>query len=214
MLSTLRVTEPPVDTPVTIERVREHCRVTHPGDDGLLEMYLAAAVTMAEGYLSRALLTQTLLWTLRPSPRDHYDLARLRGELRIPRAPVQSIATVTFRDRQGNASSIPAATQPVPPNTSLTGYIADLSLEPATLRLGGSSILVNGDALAWSAVENVQVSIVAGYETPELVPPNIVQALLITVAFLYENRGDAGGDLPKAAEWLLDRDRLIFLGGP
>ena len=36
-------------------------------DDDLLASYLTAARIMAEGYLSRALITQTLLWTVRPS---------------------------------------------------------------------------------------------------------------------------------------------------
>ena len=36
---------------------------------------------------------------------------------------------------------------------------------------------------------------------------------MMTTAFLYEHRGDAGGALSDAAMWLLDRYRLQFLGG-
>jgi len=45
------------------------------------------------------------------------------------------------------------------------------------------------------------------------VPLTIVQAIMMTTAFLYEHRGDAGGAVPEAARWLLDRHRLQFLGG-
>ena len=35
---------------------------------------------------------------------------------------------------------------------------------------------------------------------------------MMTAAFLYEHRGDAGGTMPEVATWLLDRTRLQFLG--
>jgi uncharacterized phiE125 gp8 family phage protein len=213
MLTSLRVTEEPAGEPATIDLVREHCRIDHPADDALLAGYLTAARIMAEGYLSRALLTQTLLWTMRPDPRSPGDYSRLRGEMQLPRAPVQSIVSVTLTDRLGNHNVIAPATLPVPVNTSISGYISNLDFDPGRLMIGWDTPLVNG-SVNWADVGDIQISMVAGYGEASDVPQTIVQAILLTTAYLYENRGDVEASMPRAAEWLLDRHRLQFLGGP
>lgn len=213
MQTTLQVTQQPTAEPVTVQQVRQHCRIDNASDDDLLETYLQSARIMAEGYLSRALLTQTLLWTVRPQEALRPSVSRLGGALSLPRAPVQSIESVSVLDERGNATTIAAATLPIVPPTPLTGYAADLSLEPARLRIGHATILSDGRTLRQATLEYIQVSFVAGYTDPTKVPPNTVNAIMMTTAFLFEHRGDAGGEMPKAAEWLLDHDRLQFLGG-
>src|ERR1700722_1084879 len=91
MRTTLTVTTPPAGEPTTVEAVKQHCRIDSNADDDLLAGYLTAARVVAEDYLSRALLTQTVLWTARPSSMLHTEQSRLRGTLQLPRAPVQSI---------------------------------------------------------------------------------------------------------------------------
>jgi uncharacterized phiE125 gp8 family phage protein len=54
---------------------------------------------------------------------------------------------------------------------------------------------------------------VAGYGAADDVPPTVIQAIMMTTAFLYEHRGDSAAAMPDAATWLLDRHRLQFLGG-
>jgi hypothetical protein len=54
---------------------------------------------------------------------------------------------------------------------------------------------------------------VAGYGAADDVPATVIQAIMITTAFLYEHRGDSAAVMPDAATWLLDRQRLQFLGG-
>ena len=115
MRTTLTVTEEPTAEPVSIEQVKRHCRIDSNADDELLTGYLTAARVMAEGYLSRALLTQTLLWTLRPSSELPRDRLRLHETLELPRAPVQSILSVTTLDEWGNATTILPASLPVTP---------------------------------------------------------------------------------------------------
>ena len=214
MLSTLTVTKQPAAEPVTVQQARNHCRIDDASDDELLEGYIKAARIMAEGYLSRVLITQTLLWTVRPQSNLHAERSHLWGPLTLPRAPVQSIASVIVLDERGNATAVSAATLPIVPPAQFTGYIIDLALEPGRLRLGHMTALIDGRTLNHAGLEYLQVSMIAGYGTHTTdVPETIRQAILLTTAFLYEHRGDAGGEMPKAAEWLLDRDRLQFLGG-
>ena len=97
--TTLQVTAQPAVEPATVELVRQHCRIDSTADDDLLASYLTAARIMAEGYLSRAMITQTLLWTVRPSSMLRPEQSRLRQPLLLPRAP---------RVRTGRAEREPA----------------------------------------------------------------------------------------------------------
>ncbi|MGD0110189.1 MAG: head-tail connector protein [Rhodopila sp.] len=212
--TSLQVTAPPAAEPATIELVRQHCRIDSTVDDDLLASYLTAARIMAEGYLSRALITQTLLWTVRPSSMLRPEQSRLWQPLRMPRAPVQSIVSVSALDDLGNTTTIAPAAFPVSSAYEVSGYYTDLALEPGSLAVGSSTPMIGGLLLHQTRMQYIQVSMIAGFgDTAAAVPLPIVQAILLTVAFLYEHRGDDGGDIPRAAEWLLDRYRVPFLGG-
>ena len=213
MRTTLTVTEEPTAEPVSIEQVKRHCRIDSNADDELLTGYLTAARVMAEGYLSRALLTQTLLWTMRPSSELPRDRLRLHGTLELPRAPVQSILSVTTLDEWGNVTTISPASLPVTPPAVILGYVADLTLEPATLFIGPETVLSGGFMAYRTKLQHLQVSMVAGYGEADDVPSTVIQAIMMTTAFLYEHRGDSAAAMPDAATWLLDRQRLQFLGG-
>jgi len=213
MRTTVNVTTPPDGEPTTVALVKQHCRIDSNADDELLAGYLTTARIVAEDYLSRALLTQTILWTVRPTSMLDTKQSRLRGSLQLPRAPVQSIEAVTVMDTWGNETAIPAAILPVVPPAPLIGYLADLDLEPATLLIGRETVLAGGYPLRDTRLRHVQVSMVVGYGAAKDVPVTIIQAIMMTTAFFYEHRGDAGGTMPEAAERLLDRQRLQFLGG-
>ena len=213
MRTTLAVTTQPAGEPATVEMVKQHCRIDNNADDDLLAGYLTTARIMAEGYLSRALLTQTIALDRAALVDAARRGGRLRGTLELPRAPVQSIASVTTLDIWGNATTIPAAALPLTPPAAILGYVADLALEPATLFIGRETVLSGGAALHATQLRQVQVAMVAGYGAAADVPAPIIQAIMMTTAFLYEHRGDAGGAIPDAAMWLLDRYRLQFLGG-
>ena len=213
MRTTLTVTTEPDGEPTTVELVKQHCRIDNDADDGLLSGYLTAARIVAEDYLSRALLTQTVLWTVRPSSMLHSEQSRLRGPLQLPRAPVQSILSVTTLDTWGNATAVQQAALPLTPPATILGYVADLALEPATLHIGRETVLSGGFAVQDTMLQHIQVSMIVGYGAAANVPATIVQAIMMMTAFLYEHRGDAGGTMPEAAERLLDRSRLQFLGG-
>jgi uncharacterized phiE125 gp8 family phage protein len=217
MRTTLAVTTQPAAEPVTVAQVKQHCRIDNGADDELLAGYLTAARIMAEGYLSRALVTQTLLWTVRPSAdagerRERFG-SRLMRAIELPRAPVQSVSSVTVTDLWGNVTALAPAALPAAAGATLAGYVADLAFAPSLLRFGSGTLLVDGTPLRHADIDALQVAMVAGYGGPANVPATIAVAVMMTTAFLYEHRGDAGGDMPAAARALLDRDRLQFLGG-
>jgi uncharacterized phiE125 gp8 family phage protein len=209
MRTTLSVVAPPTLEPVSTALANKHCRIDGVADDDLVGMYITTARMLAEAFLGRALITQTLLWTIQPDPPPYGALASggpwwtvWRGQiarpLELPRAPVASISSVTLTDRDFTTVTIPP-----------TVYQADLALQPALLRLNLSQVT---DPIA-QPIENVKVQFIAGYGPKGSdVPAAILNAILLTVASLYEHRGDDAFDLPKAAEALLFPFRIHHFG--
>ena len=84
----LRRTAAPAELPVTVDEVREHCRVDHYDDDLQLEAALLAAVDHLDGWfgiLGRCLVTQT--WA--------FEVDRLCAPVRLPFPDVTDAAIIT-----------------------------------------------------------------------------------------------------------------------
>ena len=220
MASTLTVISQPAIEPVTLDLARRHCRIDHTSDDDLLAGYLSAARVMAERYLSRCLITQTLQYTILPEPRLRPDRHFLENPVILPRAPVQSLGVpasgsdpaidaVVAVDDRGNRTVIPAASLPLLP--PLKGYIPDLRVTPPQIRIGVGTEATDGRWLGHAQLDSLTITFVAGYGDDGVwVPQTIIQGVLMLTAHLYEQRGDVGVDLPKAVEWMLDPDRLMW----
>ena len=210
MLSTVNVTAAPAVEPVSLDLARRHCRIDSQAEDDLLAGYLTSARVMAEMYLSRALITQTLVWTMRPEWPVRPSVHTLHGPLELPRAPVQSVSTVVVTDKDGNVTTIPAATLPITP--PLLGYKVDIGQTPAQLVIGQGTALSGNKLVLHTYFDTIKITFVAGYgDTGATVPQPIRDATLMITGFLYENRGDVPAELPRAAEWLLDPYRLRFI---
>lgn len=231
MRTTLQVTKQPSAEPVTTAIAKSHCRIDHDSDDALIESYITAARAMAEQYLGRALVTQNLLWTVMPEWSVRPSVHFLRHPLDLPRAPVKGISSPTASpptgigvvvvDDRGNSTTIAPATLPIVPPATLQGYLADITLEPARLTIGLDTVLVDGRTIRQAPLQHLQVEFIAGYGVPAPddpsdviagLPQPIVQAILLTVAHLYEHRGDTAAELPQAAQWLLDAYRIPWVG--
>ncbi len=213
MQVSLRVVSPPVEEPVTVIDAAGHCRLD--AEDPELPAYVAAARAWAETWLGRALITQTLAATFSHSPppalgagmvpyaggylSSGYPFLGARAlwnrPIELPRNPVQSVASVRISRDDGTTADLAAA-----------DYLARLDGEPAVLQLRPISQAGPGD--------RVTITFVAGYGLKKAtVPAPIRQGIMLLTAFLYENRGDAGGDPPKAAEMLMWPYRLVTFGG-
>ncbi|MFZ3483906.1 head-tail connector protein [Sphingomonas sp. 3-13AW] len=161
------VITPPVPV-VTAEEARRHLRLDDDEQDMLIEGYIAAAtahIDGPDGWLGRAIGEQTLV--------AHGDLFR-EDPVRLPYPPVVSIEKAEYQDAQG-----------------------------AWQTLDGDAYELRGDQLgsSWGtrwpttrayrgAAETVRVTYRAGYAT---VPPPVRVAILMMVADMYRNPGEAGG---------------------
>jgi len=200
MLTTLTVVTPPAQEPVTTEQITAHLRIDTTDDPDLLTMYGISARTMAEAYLSRTLITTSFLWVAAPEKFSRWrQLRRIPSPIELPRSPVQTVTSVILRDILGNDTTLDPAS-----------YVVDLDLNPAQLRLLYHTELIP----VCEPVEHIRVSFTAGYgDDASDIPMPIINSILVTTAFLYENRGDRGGEMPMAAQWLLDPYRVQYFGG-
>ena len=211
MITTLRITTPPAVEPVSSSMAIAHARIDASDEDSLITTYLMTARMLAEQFLGRALITQTLVWTIKDDPRTHHagymwrTWHRRRETLELPRAPVQSVSSVVFRDALGTDNTID------PSNLRI-----DTDFEPARVRVDWEGVEAAYTAAGMPInypLEHIQVTFIAGYgDNPTNIPMPIINAILLMTAWLYEQRGDVGGEMPAAAESLLWPYRIVNFG--
>lgn len=197
----LTVTVAPVNKPISLEEAKEHLRIVTTDHDDYINELILGFVDMAEGYMNRAIVTQTLEYTLDSFP----------DEIILPRAPVQSITSIQYVDTDG-------ATQ------NFSDYQADLTHQsmPRVKPSYGNSWPSTRDQYA-----AVTVTYIAGYGDGEHgnggqghsphanfgIPHDIHYAAYMTVATWFEYREDvivgaAVNALPETAKRLLDPYRI------
>lgn len=160
----------PAIEPVSLAEAKLHLRVDddQTAEDALILGLIRAAREQTEAQTRRALVTQT--WDARYTafPDDN-------GRLELPRAPLQSVASVAYLDSTG-------ATTTLDPGD----YMVDTASEP------GAVVLAYGGA--WPTptlypLAPVRVRFTAGYgEGAGDVPESIRAAMLLLVGHLYEHR--------------------------
>ncbi len=186
-------TQPTVE-PVSLEEAKVHLRLgAEPTDE---DTYIYGLITAArkhcENFLGRALCTQTLETYLDEFPSSDY--------IELPFPPLASVITLKYKDTADVLQTWDAA-----------NYIVDTVSEP------GRVVLAYG--ISWPSTlaetQAVQIQYTAGYGNAATVPLNIKQAIMLKVADLYENRGDAerqfatANTLELAVEALLWADRIV-----
>lgn len=180
---------PPEVEPLSLAEVKSHLRVDHTDDDATIAMYIAAArsyVDGEDGFLGRALVTQTWLLTLDEFPED---------EIKIPLPPLQSVVSITYDDPDGNSVAVAPA-----------DYYVDVAKEP------GWVVPISG--ADWptplEAINAVRIQFVAGYEAPggspedltANIPPAIKQGMLLLIGEWFDEK--------RADEILANLDRFPF----
>jgi len=109
----LRIITPPAIEPVTLAELKKHLRITHDDEDAILRTYLQAARMYAETTLCwRAFIEQELELT-----KDYFP-----SVFSLPRPPLQSVTSITYRTRDGTVETIDPA-----------DYIVDTDSEPARI---------------------------------------------------------------------------------
>lgn len=157
----------PATEPITLAEAKAQCRVDHTDDDDLLVAYIAAARTWWEETYGRALLAQTWDYAIDAFPDSDV--------LWLPKAPLQSVTSVTYYDDDLSTSTV----------FSSSNYQVDTTAEPGRIALK-DGVSWPSDALRLSS--GVVVRFVAGYASEEAVPGPIKSALKLLVAQMYAFR--------------------------
>lgn len=184
----LTLVTPPETEPVSLAETKQHARIDEDTDNNLVASLIVAARQLAETFTRRAFITQTWKMNLDAWPG---------GEVELPKAPLQSVTSVTTYDDADVATVFAAS-----------GYYVDTDTKPGRIVLRDSS--------TWPDVERVGngIAIVykAGYgDQPSDVPAAIRLAILQTIAHLYQHRGDASVMMPETAANLLMGYRIWTL---
>lgn len=203
-LSLQEITAPSIE-PVTAATAKTHLRVDVSDDDTLIGALITAARQIAEHYTNRRFIQQTwTLWLDRfpyaniEEPwwdgvvQGHINMISAASDvIEIPYPPLSSVTHLKTYDTDNDASTF-----------SSDYYVVDTSSSP------GRIILNQGQTWPTDlrSAKAIEIQFVCGYGTATTdVPQAIIQAILVTVAHLYEHRGDETKfDLPIVAKKLLD----------
>jgi len=175
----LKLITAPATEPLTTAEAKAHLRVEHNDEDSLIDGYTKAARELVEARTGVQLVTATWDLTFERFPCG-------REALKLPKWPTQSVTSIAFNDTAG-----------APQTWNALEYRVDVTRQPArvTPRVDYSFPSVIREPNA------VTVRAVAGYGAAAAVPQAAKQAILLLLAHLYEQRGDAA---PQVTEdvWL------------
>lgn len=153
---------------ITVEEAKRHLRVTSSAEDADIEDLVAVAQAHVERTSGRAFLTSRYRLTV-----DRFPYC---GELKLPRSPVQSIDSVTFRDADG-----------VPQTLDESLY----RLSRAAFSSTTQSVALVTDApfpsTEWAG-DAVSVEFTAGAETVQEIPRELLHLAKLVVGTLYRER--------------------------
>ena len=186
---TLELLTPPVIEPVTVQEASRHCRVDEDIPDYfLIEGFITASRQSIEEYLRRQLLTAT--WK--------YSLDRFPNLIKLPRPPAQSVTMIEYIDENEQLQTLDPSQ-----------YQVDVASEPARVMVAKGQ---SWPSTSFEVFNKVQITYVAGWTNPTLIPPPIRLGVSMLVGDLYEHREarlDMGSGLT-AIEQNETYDRLLW----
>ena len=171
MRYSLQQTVEPTEEPVTLEEVKDHCRVEIDDDDALFLSLITTARESLEIETGRQLLEATYVMRL-----DAFPGSCSHERLCIPRAPLQSVTSITYYDTDGTQQTL-----------ATTVYGTDIYSEPGLVYLKPGQTWPS----TYEIPGAVSITYVAGWDNPLGIPSGLRSALKLIVAHLYENREES-----------------------
>lgn len=206
------IVTPASEYPIDLAGLKAHLRITSADDDAYLTSMIPAIVEMGEQYMRRRLLTTELAAYaddavyLQPWWQGIMTGARavlsLTREFVLPWMPLQSVEALKLYARQ----------DPTPITVDASGYLVDVSTRNQLGRIALKlETVLSVDPREINALG---VEYTVGYESAGDIPPPIITGLYVLGAFMYNNRGDCGGQDPikaSSADAYLRPYRLMTL---
>ena len=181
---TLRVITPPTVEPVSVETAKAFLRIDGTADDALLAVLVPAAREKGEQITRRAFTTQTLEMMVDAWPIDGYVL-------KVLRPPLLSVVSVKYLDEDAAQST-------------WTDYAVDIKSEP------GNILFNSFPAVTLQETGGITVRFTAGYGAAATdVPQTIKQAILLLIAYWFENR-EMGGVVPGGIRDMFLSERVVW----
>lgn len=174
----------PASEPVTLAQAKAHLRVDHSDDDALISSLIKAG---------RAHLEEACAVRFSARTNVTFKCDNFQDLLRLPEAPVSSIASITYLDTAGVTQTL---------SDSVYEFRGD----------GIEAVIVLKPDQTWPAKQlNSRITVTAsvGYSTA---PDAVTQALLLLIGVWYDNRasvtiGDAASELPFSVNALISNHR-------
>ena len=163
--------------------IKKYLKIDFTDDDDLIDEMNKSARLWAEKYTGRQLISAT--WEL--------YLDRFDDLIEVYPAPVSDVVSIKYYDTDGDLQTL-----------SEDNYVVDTVSEPARITLAPDC--------TWPDTQDrtnaVVIRYVSGWTDAGSVPRPIRQAIMLTIAHLYENRQaitkDVYHKLPMGADYLLD----------
>jgi uncharacterized phiE125 gp8 family phage protein len=170
-MSYVKVAEPVLNEPVSLSEAKMHLRLTdleeHSAEDLLILSLITAAREYCESITGRALAAQTLETRLDGFPRCY--------EIELPRPPLQSVISVTYKSSDGTETELRENTDYIVDSDSNVGRIV--------LPYGAS-----WPVFTPYRANPVKIRYIAGYTDQNPIPKTIKQAMLLLIGYWFENR--------------------------
>jgi len=164
----------PAAEPLVVAEAKEHLRVTGTTEDALIAALITASRQRLEEITGRAFLTQTWEYALNRFPAATAD--NPLGAIWLPKAPLQSVTTITYIDENG-ASQVLVSSVYTVDTRAIPGQVV-----PAYDQTWPS---------ARDVVNAVVVKYLAGFGAAATdLPEPIRHAMRIDLATLYAHRED------------------------
>lgn len=186
-----RLVTGPSTEPLTYAEAKAYLRLNDDSEQVLVTSLISAARGIVEGQTWRPLISQ--VWA------TQLDFNEVNTSvIRINKAPVISIDTITYYDSNNALQTL-----------SASNWELDIYGSPARVRLKTIPIV-------YERMNALQVNFTAGYTNAAAVPNDIKSALYLIIGHLYENRQDVVtgtqvNEIPMASKYLLEPYRNSLL---
>ena len=185
----MKIITAPTIEPVSLDLAKSHLRVTDANEDALISLYIKSARETAEHRTCRALINQTLEFSLDDFPS---------GAIELPVSNVTSIVSIKYIDTSGIETTL----------NPLTYFLDTQSLTNWVLLAYGYTY-----PITLGSANNVKVQFIAGYSAAaDAIPANISTWMLLAIGSMYANRESVSNgqtyELPQSfCDGLLDSVR-------